>query len=120
MPLRAVLREHPAAAFAGCSPSVTAAFRAGGRAGQPLTAGVLLRQLHEFCVPVTQTLTAAFRQLVLQAPAPVVAKALGYTTGLRQNTSQPAAAHGADTQLPLSGLARMLAVACVLLAPGLT
>jgi hypothetical protein len=53
----------------------------GGRAGQPLTAGVLLRQLHAFGVPVTQTLTAAFRQLVLQAPAPVVAKALGYHHG---------------------------------------
>ena len=32
MPLRAVPCEHPAAAFAGCSPSVTATFRVGSRA----------------------------------------------------------------------------------------
>jgi hypothetical protein len=32
MPLRAVPCEHPVAAFAGCSPSVTATFRVGSRA----------------------------------------------------------------------------------------
>ena len=32
MPLRAVPREHPAAASTGCSPSVTATFRVGSRA----------------------------------------------------------------------------------------
>ena len=53
----------------------------GGRAGQPLTAGALLQQLHALGVHATQTRTAAFRQLVLQAPAPVVAKALGYQHG---------------------------------------
>jgi hypothetical protein len=31
MPLRAVPREHPAAAFTACSPSVTTTFRAGGQ-----------------------------------------------------------------------------------------
>jgi hypothetical protein len=51
----------------------------GGRAGQPLSPGALLQQLRALGVPVTQTRTAAFRQLVLQAPAPVVAHALGYS-----------------------------------------
>jgi hypothetical protein len=50
----------------------------GGRAGQPLTPGALLQQLRALGLPVTQTRTAAFRQLVLQAPAPVIAQALGY------------------------------------------
>jgi hypothetical protein len=50
----------------------------GGRAGQPLTPGALLQQLRALGLPVTQTRTAAFRQLVLQAPAPVIAHALGY------------------------------------------
>jgi hypothetical protein len=45
----------------------------GGRAGQPITPGALLQQLRAHGVPVTRTRTAAFRQLVLQAPAPVVA-----------------------------------------------
>jgi hypothetical protein len=49
----------------------------GGRAGQPLSPGAFLQQLRAHGVPVTQTRTAAFRQLVLQAPAPVVAQALG-------------------------------------------
>lgn len=53
----------------------------GGRAGQPLTPGALLQQLRALGVPVTQTRTAAFRQLVLQAPAPVIAHALGYSPG---------------------------------------
>jgi hypothetical protein len=43
----------------------------------PLTAGALLQQLHALGVQATQTRTAAFRQLVLQAPASVVAQALG-------------------------------------------
>ncbi|MFC5748071.1 hypothetical protein [Actinomadura rugatobispora] len=40
-----------------------------------------MQQLRVHGVPVTQTRTAAFRQLVLQAPAPVVAQALGYHPG---------------------------------------
>jgi hypothetical protein len=53
----------------------------GGRAGQPLTATALLQQLQPLGIHATQTRTAAFRQLVLQAAAPVVAKALGYQHG---------------------------------------
>ncbi len=53
----------------------------GGRPGQPLTPGALLRQLRAHGVPVTQARTAAFRQLVLQAPAPVIARALSYSPG---------------------------------------
>jgi hypothetical protein len=34
----------------------------------------LRRQLHELGIPLTQARTAAFRQLVLQAPPPVVAR----------------------------------------------
>jgi hypothetical protein len=41
----------------------------------------LRRQLHELGIPVTQARTASFRQLVLQAPPPVVARALGYDYG---------------------------------------
>lgn len=51
----------------------------GGRAGQPLTPGTLTKQLQAHSIPVTQTRTAAFRQLVLQTPAPVTAHALGYS-----------------------------------------
>ncbi|TDE28980.1 hypothetical protein E1289_20985 [Actinomadura sp. 6K520] len=50
----------------------------GGRAGQPLSPGAFLQQLRALGLPTTQTRTAAFQQLVLQAPAPVVAQALGY------------------------------------------
>jgi len=53
----------------------------GGRAGQPLTPGALLQQLRALGVPAAQARTSAFRQLVLQAPAPVAARALGYSPG---------------------------------------
>jgi hypothetical protein len=53
----------------------------GGRAGQPLTPGALLRQFRALGIPAAQARTAAFRQLVLQAPAPVVAHALSYNPG---------------------------------------
>ena len=53
----------------------------GQRVGQPLMPLRLRRQLHELGIPVTQARTASFRQLVLQAPPPVVARALGYDYG---------------------------------------
>jgi hypothetical protein len=53
----------------------------GQRAGLPLMPLRLRRQLHELGIPVTQARTASFRQLVLQAPPPVVARALGYDYG---------------------------------------
>jgi hypothetical protein len=40
-----------------------------------------LQQFRALGVSATQTRTAASRQLVLQAPAPVVARALGYSPG---------------------------------------
>jgi hypothetical protein len=51
------------------------------RAGLPLMPIRLRRQLNELGIPVTQARTASFRQLVLQAPSPVVARALGYDYG---------------------------------------
>lgn len=59
----------------------------GRRAGQPLNPTTLLPLIRALGIPVTATRTAALRQLVLQAPAPVVAKALGfhYVTTHRHN-----------------------------------
>ena len=53
----------------------------GGRPGQPLTPGALLPSLRCLGIPVTQARTSALRELVLQAPAPVIARALGYSQG---------------------------------------
>ncbi|WP_462166903.1 hypothetical protein, partial [Frankia sp. AiPs1] len=50
----------------------------GRRAGQPLHPGSLLDHIRALGVPNQAARTAALRQLVLQAPAPVVAQALGY------------------------------------------
>jgi hypothetical protein len=52
----------------------------GRRAGQPLQPKTLLPLIHELGIPAQATRIAALRQLVLQAPAPVVADALGYHT----------------------------------------
>ncbi|QXJ25829.1 hypothetical protein AGRA3207_007388 [Actinomadura graeca] len=73
----------------------------GGRAGQPLSAGAFLQQLRALGLPVAQTRTAAFRQFVLQAPAPVVAQALGYhhNTATKHRT----AAGGTWNRYPRSG-----------------
>ncbi|MCA1695266.1 MAG: hypothetical protein LC749_11330 [Actinobacteria bacterium] len=50
----------------------------GRRAGRPLTATTLQPLIHELGIPNGTTRVAALRQLVLQAPAPVIAKALGF------------------------------------------
>ncbi len=50
----------------------------GQHAGQPLTPGSFKLGFAQLGIPTTQARTAAFRQLVLQAPAPVIAQALGY------------------------------------------
>lgn len=52
----------------------------GKRAGQPLHARTLLPLIHQLGIPAQATRVAALRQLVLQAPAPVIADALGYHT----------------------------------------
>lgn len=60
----------------------------GRRAGQPLTATHLQSLVRELGIPSAATRVATLRQLVLPAPAPVVAKALGfhYITAHRHNT----------------------------------
>ncbi|ROP37292.1 hypothetical protein [Saccharothrix texasensis] len=50
----------------------------GTRAGQPLHARTLLPLIRQLGVPAQATRVAALRQLVLQAPAPVIADALGF------------------------------------------
>src|SRR5487761_1492397 len=50
----------------------------GRRAGQPLHPATMAALLGEFGLPTRAALTATLRQLVLQAPAPVVSRALGY------------------------------------------
>ncbi len=50
----------------------------GGRAGQPLTPGALRQHFQALGLPTIPARTAALSQLVLQAPAPVIAAALGY------------------------------------------
>lgn len=59
----------------------------GRRAGQPLTAATLQPLIRELGIPSAATRVAALRQLVLQAPAPVIATALGfhYLTTHRHN-----------------------------------
>jgi hypothetical protein len=52
-----------------------------GRAGQPFDPGALVQQFRALGLLATQVGTAAFRQLVLQAPAPMVAHAPGYSSG---------------------------------------
>jgi hypothetical protein len=53
----------------------------GQRVGQPRMPIGLRRQLHELGIPLTQARTAAFRQLVLQAPPPVAARFPGFDYG---------------------------------------
>ena len=50
----------------------------GRRAGQPLHPDTLWTALRQFGIPATAARTTALRDLVLQAPAPVIAQALGY------------------------------------------
>jgi hypothetical protein len=50
----------------------------GRRAGQPMTPEALAPRLRHLGFPTRQVRTAAIRQLVLQAPAPVIARMLGY------------------------------------------
>ncbi len=60
----------------------------GQRAGQPLNAGTLWEELRQLGFSTAITRPSALRQLVPQAPAPVVARSLGFhdqtTTALRR------------------------------------
>ncbi|MCI2421123.1 hypothetical protein MOQ72_27135 [Saccharopolyspora sp. K220] len=51
----------------------------GRRGGQPMTTDAVEHRLRQHGIRTLTGRTAALRQLVLQAPAPVVAKMLGYT-----------------------------------------
>jgi hypothetical protein len=51
----------------------------GRRAGQPMTPDTIERRLRRHGIPALGGRTAALRHLVLQTPAPVVARMLGYT-----------------------------------------
>ena len=50
----------------------------GQNAGQPLAAGTMLVHLRRLGFPTGPARLSALRQLVLQAPAPVIARSLGY------------------------------------------
>ncbi|MFD3735737.1 hypothetical protein [Streptomyces sp. NPDC058632] len=50
----------------------------GRRAGQPMTPEAIAPRLRQLGFPARPGRTAAIRQLVLQAPAPVIARMLGY------------------------------------------
>jgi hypothetical protein len=50
----------------------------GRRAGQPINPYTLYPAMRELGIPTQTARTSAIRQLVLQAPAPVIAHALGY------------------------------------------
>ncbi len=63
----------------------------GRRGGQPMTPDAIERRLRRAGIPVRGGRTAALRQLVLQAPAPVIAAMLGYS---HEGTAQVAAEAG--------------------------
>jgi hypothetical protein len=80
-PFAALIRQaaaaagHPAAVI---SPAGRWLFP-GQNAGRPLHPATLSHLLSEYGIPVPAARTAAFRALVRQAPAPVIAQALGYS-----------------------------------------
>ena len=61
----------------------------GRNPGQPAAYGTVFTQLRDLGFPMRTARISALRQLVLQAPAPVIAEALGfhYTTTERQHTN---------------------------------
>jgi hypothetical protein len=63
----------------------------GRRGGQPMATDTIEKRLRAHHIPVLNGRTAALRHLVLQAPAPVIARMLGYTD---QQTSRTATAAG--------------------------
>jgi hypothetical protein len=77
---------------------------------KPLHPGSLRERIRALGIPIQHARTAALRQLVLQAPAPVVAQALGYhpiTTHWHRTdaggtwTSYAPGDHGRRTASPL-------------------
>ncbi len=81
-PFAALLRQAAAAAADHPAAAISAAGRwlfPGQNAGRPLHPATLSHLLTEYGIPVPAARTAAFRALVRQAPAPVIAQALGYS-----------------------------------------
>ncbi|WP_316783982.1 hypothetical protein [Streptomyces sasae] len=80
--MRAYLAEQPGLARASSRSRSRSRSRAwlfpGRQPGQPMNQGSLLDHLRDIGVPIQRGRASAIRQLVLQAPAPVVARALGY------------------------------------------
>lgn len=64
----------------------------GRRGGQPMTTDAMTRRFRDHGINALSGRTSALRYLVLQAPAPVIARTLGYTD---QQTSRTAADAGA-------------------------
>lgn len=83
-PFAALLRQLVAAA--GPPPAL---LFPGRLAGQPVAYQTLHERLRNLGFPLIEARVAALRQLVLQAPAPVIAEALGFhqTTATRQVTN---------------------------------
>jgi hypothetical protein len=78
-PLAGLLRELLAHRMSFRGPNAhTAWLFPGRRAGQPMRSQALGALLRQYGVTVQAGRTAALRQLVLQAPAPVIASMLGY------------------------------------------
>lgn len=69
----------------------------GRRASQPMHPGTLRDALRALGVPAEKGRTSAIRQLVLQAPAPVVAQALGYHDKSTTRIATDAGAPGRTT-----------------------
>jgi len=81
-PFAALLRQAAAAAADHPAAVTSAADRwlfPGQNAGRPLHPATLSHLLTQYGIPVPAARTAAFRALVQQAPAPVIAQALGYS-----------------------------------------
>jgi len=80
----------------------------GRRAGQPLHASHLTQLVRDLGIPALAGRTAALRQLVLQAPAPVVAQALGYhhntTTRVATEAGTPWSRYAAGDHVKNQGL----------------
>ncbi|WP_405575629.1 hypothetical protein OG317_36860 [Streptomyces sp. NBC_01167] len=74
--VRGYLAEQPCLARA--SSRSTAWLFLGRQPGQPMDPTSLLDQLRAIGVPAQRGRPSAIRQLVLQAPAPVIARVLGY------------------------------------------
>jgi hypothetical protein len=80
-PFAALLRQAAAAAGhpAAVIPAAGRWLFPGQNAGRPLHPATLSHLLTQYGIPVPAARTAAFRALVQQAPAPVIAQALGYS-----------------------------------------